>query len=146
MVEHLTAAGLAVVPGRVCFAGEPPGGYLRLSYSAADVPALIETFHEDAVWHAPGRSRLAGDYEGRDATLGYLGQLGQETGGNFRAELVHMTADDEGCVVGVQRTVTERNGKRLNIGNCIAFTVKGSQIVEVSEHFDDLYAWDEFWA
>jgi ketosteroid isomerase-like protein len=116
------------------------------AFNSADVPTLQELFHEDSVWHAPGRSHLAGDYEGRDATLGYLGRLGQETGGKFSANLVHMTADDEGCVVGVQRSVSERNGKQLDVGNCIAFTVKNGQIVEVSEHFDDLYTWDEFWA
>ncbi len=41
VVDYLTAAGLAVVPGRACFPGEPPGAYLRLSYSAAEAPALV---------------------------------------------------------------------------------------------------------
>ncbi len=116
------------------------------AFNAAVVAALIEIFHDSAVWHAPGRSHLAGDYQGRDATLGYLGRLGQDTGGNFRAELLHLTADDEDCVVGVQRTVAERNGKRLDVGNCIVFQITDGRIAEVSEHFSDLYAWDEFWA
>jgi hypothetical protein len=116
------------------------------AFNAADVAALVEVFDEHVVWHAPGRSSLAGDYEGRDATLGYLGRLGQETGGNFRAELLHMTADDEGCVVGVQRTVTDRNGKRLQVGNCIVFMLTDGLVTDVTEHFSDLYAWDEFWS
>jgi ketosteroid isomerase-like protein len=78
--------------------------------------------------------------------LGYLGRLGQETGGNFRAELLHLTADDEDCVVGVQRTVTERNGKRLEVGNRIVFELTNGRVTEVREHFSDLYAWDEFWS
>lgn len=98
------------------------------AFNSADVATLIEVFHENAVWHAPGRSSLAGDYDGRDAALGYLGRLGQETGGNFRAELLHLTADDEDCVVGVQRTVTERNGKRLEVGNCIVFELTDGRI------------------
>lgn len=41
-VADLAAArGLAVGPGRVSFAGEPPGSYLRLSYAAAEAPALV---------------------------------------------------------------------------------------------------------
>jgi DNA-binding transcriptional MocR family regulator len=41
-VADLAAArGLAVSPGRASFPGEPPAPYLRLSYSAADVPALV---------------------------------------------------------------------------------------------------------
>jgi DNA-binding transcriptional MocR family regulator len=35
------ARGLAVSPGRSCFAGEPPGPFLRLSYAAADGGALV---------------------------------------------------------------------------------------------------------
>lgn len=34
------ARGLAVTSGRSCFAGEPPGSYLRLSYGGADSGAL----------------------------------------------------------------------------------------------------------
>ena len=41
-VADLAAArGLAVGPGRVSFAGEPPASYLRLSYASADAPALV---------------------------------------------------------------------------------------------------------
>jgi ketosteroid isomerase-like protein len=116
------------------------------AFNSGDVNALSELFDENAVWHAPGRSSLAGDYRGRDATLGYLGRLGQETDGNFRAELLHLTADDEDCVVGVQRTVTERNGKRLEVGNRIVFELTNGRVTDVREHFSDLYAWDEFWS
>lgn len=41
VVAHAAASGVAVGPGRVCFPGEPPAAYLRLSYAGADVPALI---------------------------------------------------------------------------------------------------------
>jgi len=40
VAEACAARGLAVSPGRSCFAGEPPGSYLRLSYGAADAGAL----------------------------------------------------------------------------------------------------------
>jgi DNA-binding transcriptional MocR family regulator len=41
-VADLAAArGLAVSPGRMSFPGEPAGPYLRLSYSAAEPPALV---------------------------------------------------------------------------------------------------------
>ena len=57
------------------------------AFNAGDIDALTEIFDESAVWHAPGRNSLAGDYEGREATFAYLGQLGQKTAGTFRAEL-----------------------------------------------------------
>jgi ketosteroid isomerase-like protein len=54
------------------------------AFNSADINTLIELFDESAVWHLPGRSRFAGDYQGRDATLAYFGQLGQETGAPSR--------------------------------------------------------------
>src|SRR5439155_27338200 len=94
------------------------------AFNAADMDTLIELFDESAVWHLPGRSSMANDYQGRDATLAYFGQLGQETGGTFRAELEHLLADDDDRVVGIQRSRAERDGKHLDVGNCIVFQLK----------------------
>jgi ketosteroid isomerase-like protein len=116
------------------------------AFNSADINTLVELFDEGAVWHLPGRSRFADDYQGREATLAYFGQLGQETGGTFQAELQHLLADDEDRVIGIQRSRAERNGKRLDVGNCIVFELKDGRVTDGREHFHDLYAWDEFWA
>ena len=116
------------------------------AFNAGDINALTEIFDESAVWHAPGRTSLAGDHEGREATFAYLGRLGQETEGTFRAELGHLLADDDDYVVGVQRSRAERDGKHLDVGNCIVFELKDGQVTDGREHFHDLYAWDEFWS
>ena len=50
------------------------------AFNTGDIDTLIEIFDESVVWHLPGRSSMANDYQGRDATLAYFGQLGQETG------------------------------------------------------------------
>ena len=122
---------------------------LRRGYAAfnsADMNTLIEIFDESIVWHLPGRSSMANDYQGRDATLAYFGQIGQKTGGTFQAELQHLLADDEDRVVGIQRSTGERDGKRLDVWNCIVFQLKDGRITDGREHFHDLYAWDEFWS
>jgi ketosteroid isomerase-like protein len=116
------------------------------AFNSADIDTLTELFDESLVWHLPGRSRFADDYQGRDATLAYFGQLGQETGGTFRAELQHLLANDEGRVVGIQRSTGERGGKHLDAVNCIVFELKDGRVTDGREHFHDLYAWDEFWA
>jgi uncharacterized protein len=122
---------------------------LRRAYDAfnsGDMNTLLEVFDESIVWHLPGRSAMASDYQGRDATLAYFGQLAQETDGSFRAQLVSALPDDEGRVVGIQRSVADRGGKHLDVGNCIVFEFKDGRVVDGREHFHDLYAWDEFWA
>ena len=116
------------------------------AFNAGDMNTLIEVFDESAVWHLPGRSSMAKDYQGRDATLAYFGQLGQETGGTFRAELQGLLSDDDNRVVGIQRSTADRDGKHLDVGNCIVFQLKDGRVVDGCEHFHDLYAWDEFWS
>ena len=116
------------------------------AFNAGDMDTLIEVFDESAVWHLPGRSSMAKDYQGRDATLAYFGQLGQETGGTFRAELQGLLSDDENRVVGIQRSTADRDGKHLDVGNSIVFELRDGRIVDGREHFHDLYAWDEFWS
>lgn len=122
---------------------------MRRAYEAfnqADMDTLTEVFDEDMVWHLPGRSAFANDYKGREATLAYFGQLGQQTGGTFRANLEHLLTDGENLVIGIQRSSGERDGKHLDVGNCIVFELKDGRVIDGREHFHDLYAWDEFWS
>jgi ketosteroid isomerase-like protein len=116
------------------------------AFNKADLDTLVEIFDENIVWHLPGRSSMAKDYESRDATLAYFGQLGELTGGTFQAELQELLGGDNDRVVGIQRSTGEKDGKHLDVDNCIVFTLKDGRVVDGREHFEDLYAWDEFWA
>ena len=116
------------------------------AFNTGDMDTLIEIFDESIVWHLPGRSSMANDYRGRDATLAYFGQLAQKSEGTFRAELKGLLGDDDDRVVGIQRSTAERDGKRLDVGNCIVFQLKDGRVTDGLEHFHDLYAWDEFWS
>jgi hypothetical protein len=116
------------------------------AFNTGDIDTLTELFDESVMWHLPGRSAMATDYQGRDATLAYFGRIGQETGGTFRAELEDLTADDDDRVVGIQRSTGDRNGKHLDVSDCIVFQLKDGRITDGREHFEDLYAWDEFWS
>jgi uncharacterized protein len=117
-----------------------------VAFNSGDMATVGEIFDENAVWHLPGRSSMATDYQGRDAILAYFGQLGQETEGTFRAELERLLADDDDRVVGIQRSTADRAGKHLDVGNCIVFQLKDGRVTDGREHFHDLYAWDEFWS
>ena len=116
------------------------------AFNAGDMETLTELFDENASWHTPGRSSLAGDHEGRDAAFAQFGRYGGETGGTFQAELQHLLADDEGRVVGIHHNSAEREGKHLDVDCCIVFEVQGGRIVSGREHFYDLHNWDEFWS
>jgi ketosteroid isomerase-like protein len=75
-----------------------------------------------------------------------FGEIAEKTGGTFRAELQQLLPGDDGRVVGIQRSTGERDGKHLDVGNCIVFELKDGRITDGREHFHDLYAWDELWS
>ena len=116
------------------------------AFNAGDMETLTDLFDQDASWHTPGRSSLAGEHVGRDAAFAYFGQLGEQTGGTFQAELQTLTADDEGRVVGVHHCSGERNGRQLDVDCALVFEVRDGKIVDGRDNFHDLYAWDEFWS
>jgi len=116
------------------------------AFNTGDLETVSEIFDESVVWHLPGRSSMATDYKGREAVLAYFGQLAQETGGTFRAELERLLGDDDDRVVGIQRSTADRDGKHLDVGNSIVFQMKDGRVTDGREHFHDLYAWDEFWS
>jgi len=116
------------------------------AFNAGDVNTLMELFDENASWQTPGRSSAAGDRKGREAVFAQFGRYGGETNGTFKAELKQLAADDDGRVVGFHHNSGERNGKRLDTDCCIIFELKDGRIISGTEHFFDLYNWDEFWS
>ena len=116
------------------------------AFNAADMKTLTELFDENASWHTPGRSSIAGDRKGRDAVFAQFGRYAGETGGNFKAALQHLLKSDDGRVVGVHHNSATRNGKQLEVDCCIVFEFKDGRVMGGREHFYDLYAWDEFWS
>jgi ketosteroid isomerase-like protein len=116
------------------------------AFNAVDLNALTEIFGESASWHTPGRSSLAGDFEGRDAVFAHLGQYVGETGGTFNAELQRALTDEDGRVIGIHRNTAERNGKQLDVYCCISFEIEDGRLIDGREHFYDLHGWDAFWS
>jgi ketosteroid isomerase-like protein len=71
------------------------------AFNTGDIKALNELFDEQATWHTPGASPLAGLHRGRAAVFAQFGRYGGETGGTFKAALRQVLAGDDGRVVGL---------------------------------------------
>ena len=80
------------------------------AFRRGDMDALRQYWAEDIRFHVPGRSLLAGDYEGIAQFLGVLGRLSELSGGTVRAELRDVLASDE-HVVNLYTASAERAGK-----------------------------------
>ena len=125
------------------------GALVRRAYEAfntADGETLTELIDENASWHTPGRSPLAGDHQGREAVFAQFGRYGDETGGTFKATLQHVLTGDDGRVAGIHHNTAERNGKHLDVYCCIVFELEDGRCIDGRECFFDLHAWDEFWS
>src|SRR5215216_358349 len=114
-------------------------------FNSGNLEGLKELFAEDVVWHVGGRGRLSGDKRGRDATFAYFGQLAEESGGTFRAELHDIVANDE-HVVGLHINAAQRGGKSLNLKEALVFHLRDGKVVEAWEHYEDSQTSDEFFA
>lgn len=116
------------------------------AFEKADIETLTELMDENASWHTPGRSPVAGEYQGRDAVLAQFGRYGGDTGGTFKADLKQVFTSDDGRVIGLHRNSGQRKGRRLDTDCCIVFEVVDGRMVSGREHFFDLGNWDEFWS
>ena len=116
------------------------------AFNTADMETLTEILDENASWHTPGHSPIAGDHEGRDAVFAQFGRYGGDTGGTFKAELKQVFTSPDGRVIGLHHNSAERNGKQLDTDCCLVVEIENGRMTSGREYFFDLDNWDEFWS
>jgi uncharacterized protein len=118
---------------------------LYTSLAAGDLARVETCFHPEAVWHVPGRSALAGSYNGwsaiRDELLARQGPLSGDT---FRARLLDLAVGTE-FIVAIVHAAADHAGRRLDLTVCQLMRVHAGQICEVRGHYGDEAALDAFW-
>ncbi|HET7304959.1 MAG TPA: nuclear transport factor 2 family protein [Segeticoccus sp.] len=116
------------------------------AFNAGDIETLRELFADDVVQHVPGRSPLAGTYQGADTVLGYYGRLAELTDGTFRAHLVETHGDGAGRVTAIHQIAATRNGATRFSHGSILFTVVDGRVTDLLELHADLAEDDAFFA
>lgn len=115
------------------------------AFSRGDMATLQELFAPDIKWHANGRNRMAGTFEGIADVLGNFGQLAAESGGTFRVEVHDLLASEDHVVV-LARSSADRAGKHFEGNYCHVFHLSGGKVTESWVVNEDPYVLDEFWA
>ena len=126
--------------------GPAPENVVRRMYAAfrrGDMETVKDCFTPDAVWQVPGRSPLAGAYEGFDAILGYFATLRELSGGTFRTELLELLVGDQ-RVAALQRATGTRGQTHLDHLACQLMTIRDGKIAEVHGFYSDQYGVDAF--
>jgi ketosteroid isomerase-like protein len=114
------------------------------AFGKGDMATLNEIFADDIVWHAPGRSQLAGTYRGKDEVFATFQKVAELSGGTFKLEIHTILADDEHAVV-LARATGQREGKTLDDNSVQVFHIEDGKVTEQWLHPGDAYASDEFW-
>jgi ketosteroid isomerase-like protein len=115
------------------------------AFATGDLAAVSDLFSDDIVWHSGGSNILTGDYEGKEAVLGYFGMLMQETGGSYSNDIHDMLANDDHGVALVTASAT-RGGKSLGGRVVHIFHMSDGKMTEFWAFPEDQSVYDEFWA
>lgn len=127
--------------------GHPNADAVRSAYQAfntGDIEAVANFIAEGGVWHITASGPLTGDYEGRDAVLGFLGRLMEETGGTFKTE-VHDVVGDDGHAIALLDVSATRNGKSAAAKQAAVYHIEAGQTTEAWFLYDDGPAMAEIW-
>ena len=119
----------------------PNATVIRTLYGTPGGPeAAAHLFHEDAVWHLPGRHPMSGDHAGRAAVLAAMRYFE-----GIQLELHDVLASGEHAVA-LLRATGSRKGKRYDAREVDIFHLKDGQIVEFWSFSEDQRVTDEFWS
>jgi ketosteroid isomerase-like protein len=113
------------------------------AFRADDLDTLGTTIHEDVIWHMPGTTWMARDFEGRDALLAYLREIMKRTNGTFTLQDVLVSGSDD-HVVAVQRFGATLDGEEQTFDATSVMHFSAGRQKERWFHLHDLNAFDEF--
>lgn len=108
--------------------------------------AAAVLFDDSSVLRLPGRSGLAGAYQGRDAIVGLLGEMAALTRGTLRFTAGRVTRSAPGSAAVGGRAEALRRSRRLDAGIEVVVTIDGGLAREISITHDDQAHVDEFWS
>jgi uncharacterized protein len=115
------------------------------AFASGDLDTLRDLMQEDATWHQPGKTAIAGDYIGRDRVFEYFGKIFELSGGTFKADPEDILADDDRAVV-IQHTTGTRDGKALDMHHVLVFEIRGGKFADTQVYSSDQQKDDVFWS
>jgi len=110
----------------------------------ADPEAIAALLADDVVYHFPGRSAVAGTYQGRDAVMGLFRSFGQLLGGP-PALRAHDVVASEAHVVELATHSAARGGRPYEWHAVRIYHIGGGDLItEIWLMIGDQYAFDAY--
>jgi hypothetical protein len=109
------------------------------------VAAAEAVFDDASLLHMPGRSGLAGQYQGGEAILGLLRRMAELTNGTIQfSPSAVLTANDRAIVM-YGRTSATRKGKTLNTDEMHVLSLRDGKVREIWIYHQNQDHVDELW-
>lgn len=116
------------------------------AYADGDAERLRELLDPNVIYHVPGRSPMAGDYEGRNQVLALWDRQKRYMGGKpYRVKEVAMVTGGDHVVLLTEVTAA-RDGRQVTFRGANSYRVEDGRVVEGRVFIFDLEGFDAFWA
>jgi uncharacterized protein len=114
------------------------------AWTANDLRAIVDSYHDEVVFHYFGRSPLAGIHRGKSACLAILKQVREKTNRKLNSIRDVLAGEHFGLIIAVERF--ERNGKLVDIERMFRYSVRDGKLAECWVYDEDQRLVDEYFA
>lgn len=114
------------------------------AWAASDVQAIVDSYHDEVVFHYFGRSPLAGTHRGKAACLAVLKQVREKTNRSLVSIRDVLAGEHFGVVIALERF--ERGGAAVEIERMLKYRVRDGKLAECWVYDEDQRLVDEYWA
>ncbi len=114
------------------------------AWVANDLRTIVDSYHDEVVFHYFGRSALAGTHRGKAACLAILKQVRERTNRRLVSIRDVLAGDLFGLIVAVERF--ERGGESVEIERMLRYSVRDGKLAECWIYDEDQRLVDEYWA
>jgi ketosteroid isomerase-like protein len=114
------------------------------AWIANDLRAIVDSYHDEVVFHYFGRSPLAGIHRGKAACLAILKQVREKTNRKLVSVRDVLAGEHFGVIVAVERF--ERAGASVEIERMLRYSVRDGKLAECWIYDEDQRLVDEYWA
>lgn len=116
------------------------------SLSTGDFSTLASLFDEEVVWHQPGKSKLSGVYNGKEAVFALFGKFMEISQGSFKINSVDSIMANENFVTAtLSFSAQKQNGAQIKMKGVDLMKVENGKLKEVFLFSADQQAEDQFW-
>jgi len=114
------------------------------AWRANDLQTIVDSYHDDVVFHYFGRSPLAGTHRGKAACLTLLMQVRERTNRQLLEVSDVLVGKNRAAILARERF--ERDGRVLELDRLLLYAVRDGKLAECWIYDEDQRAVDEFWA